>query len=217
MKWQLALVAAMATGHVFAQTPDAPEPTDVLPAPAAQPATTPEPACQALCAGQQIEVELAEPVGSDTHKIGDRFQLRLAAPLMRDGVVIVPAGTPGVGEVVHAQTSRAGGKPGELLLAARFLDLPDGPLPLRAMKLAARGKDNINASLGTSMVAGPFGLFVRGREIEIPAGTHAMAKLAQDLDPARAVHTSPVVAEATAPAQETPRTTDADNASHIKE
>jgi len=211
------LVAMLAAGSAFAQAHDnAPtgEAADTTIAPAAQP---PAPPCPALCAGSEVELELAEPVGSDRHKIGDRFRLRLATPLMLDGAVIVPAGTPGVGEVVHAQTSRGGGKPGELLLAARFLELPDGPLALRAMKLAARGKDNVNASLATSFVVGPFAMFVHGREIEVPAGTHALAKLAQDLDPARAMHTSPLPANADAPAQETPRTHDADNASHIKE
>jgi len=217
MKGTWVLVAMLAAGSAFAQSHDAAstgEAADATIAPAAQ---TPAPPCQALCAGSEVELELAEPVGSDRHKIGDRFRLRLATPLMLDGTVIVPAGTPGIGEVVHAQTSRGGGKPGELLLAARFLELPDGPVALRAMKLAARGKDNVNASLATSFVAGPFAMFVHGREIEIPAGTHALAKLAQDLDPARAMHTSPLPAEAAAAAQETPRTHDADNASHIKE
>lgn len=218
MRWQLTLAASLAAGHVFAQAPDAPalpgtvEATVVSTAP-----TTPVPACQALCAGLEVELELAEPVGSERHKNGDRFRLRLATPLVLDGAVIVPAGTPGVGEVIHAQSSRGGGKPGELLLAARFLELPDGPLALRAMKLAARGQDKAGAALATSFVAGPFAMFMHGREIEVPAGTHALAKLAQDLDPARANHTPPVSADAVAPAQETPRTPDADNASHTKE
>jgi len=216
MRWQLTLVAAMAAGSAFAQTHEPTTPVDTDHAPP-QVATATPPTCQALCAGQQIELELAEFVSSDRHKIGDRFKLRLATALSLDGTVILPAGTPGIGEVVHAQTSRGGGKPGELLLAARFLELPDGPLALRAMKLAARGQDKAGAALATSFVAGPFAMFMHGREIEIPAGTHAFAKLAQDLDPARAVPTPPMPAQAAAPAQETPRTTVAHDASTIKE
>jgi len=211
------LVAMLAAGSAFAQTPDASLRGEVSGATAEPVATIPAPACQALCAGSEVELELAEPIGSERHKNGDRFALRLARPLMLDGAVIVPAGTPGVGEVIHAQASRGGGKPGELLLAARFLELPDGPLALRAMKLAARGQDKAGAALATSFVAGPFAMFMHGREIEVPAGTHALAKLAQDLDPARAIHTSPVSANAIAPVQESPRTPDADHASHIKE
>jgi hypothetical protein len=81
------------------------------------------------------------------------------------------------------------------------------------MKLAARGKDNVNASLATSFVAGPFALFVHGSEIEVPAGTHALAKLAQDLAPARIPYAPPAPVDAPAPAHETPRTHDADPAS----
>ena len=217
MRWNWMLVAAMAAGNAYPQVPDAARPGEPADASAGRAATTPVAACHALCTGSQVELELAEPVGSERHKNGDRFQLRLAAPLMLDGAVIVPAGTPGVGEVIHAQASRGGGKPGELLLAARFLQLPDGPLALRAMKLAARGQDKAGAALATSFVAGPFAMFVHGREIEVPAGTRALAKLAQDLDPARAMHTPPVPVGALAPAQETPRTIDADDASHIKE
>lgn len=208
------LVAAMAAGSAFAQTQEPSAAADTTqPAPTA--AATP--ACQVLCAGQQVELEVTEFVSSERHKIGDRFTLRLATALTLDGAVILPAGTPGIGEVVHAQAARGGGKPGELLLAARFLELPDGPLALRAMKLAARGKDNLTASLATSIAAGPFGMFVHGGEVEIAVGTRAIAKLAQDLDPARAIHTPPVPADAAASAQETPRTDDAHDASLIKE
>lgn len=203
------LVAVMAAGSAFAQTQDAAEQVAAAPVPAS--------ACKALCAGSEVELELAEPISSERHKNGDRFRLRLAAPLVLDGMVVLPAGTPGIGEVIHAQASRGGGKPGELMLAARFLELPDGPLPLRAMKLAARGQDRAGSALATSFVAGPFAMFMHGREIEVPAGTHALAKLAQDLDPARAIAAPPSPAHTDEPATQTPLTTDAANASHIKE
>jgi hypothetical protein len=207
------LAAGLAAGQAFAQSATQATNEATAEPRTAQVAQVPASECSALCAGQEVELELAEPVGSARHKNGDRFRLRLATPLLVDGVVVVPAGTPGVGEVIHAQSSRGGGKPGELLLAARFLELPDGPLALRAMKLAARGKDNVNASLATSFVAGPFALFVHGSEIEVPAGTHALAKLAQDLAPARIPYAPPAPVDAPAPAHETPRTHDADPAS----
>lgn len=164
--------------------------------------------CQQLCAGQPLELELLEAVSSGQHKNGDRFALRLAAPLLADGAEVIPAGTTGIGEVIHASPSRAGGKPGELLLAARHLEFSGRLVPLRAMKLSARGKDQVNASLAVSVVTGPFGLFVRGGEIEIPAGTRAQAKLAQDL--AAALDASPAPGHPSTPVSggETPVTSD---------
>ncbi|HEY5850071.1 MAG TPA: hypothetical protein VIT62_04805 [Lysobacter sp.] len=186
------LVAAMAIGNACAQTPVASEHGDnhTEPATANQAGAgvavtstaVDTPACRALCAGSAVELEIAEPISSARHKNGDRFALRLVTPLTADSVEYAQAGTTGAGDVVHASPSRGGGKPGELLLAARYLELPDGRrIALRAMKLSARGKDTANAALATAMVIGPFAMFVHGGEIEIPAGTRATAKLAQDI------------------------------------
>lgn len=187
IRWMLA--ACLAAGPACAQSVDAGSAGPVSPV-AGHPASSATP-CQQLCAGQPVELELLEAVSSGQHKNGHRFALRLAAPLMADGVEAIPAGTTGIGEVIHASSARAGGKPGELLLAARHLELSGHLVPLRAMKLSARGKDQVNASLAVSVVTGPFGLFVRGGEIEIPAGTLAQAKLAQDLDAALASPPAP--------------------------
>lgn len=178
-------MAALAIGSARAQSLPAPDPASMTESAAATPSSATLPDCVQLCAGQPVEIELLEAVSSERHRNGDRFRIALAEPLMFDGTVIVPAGTTGIGEVIHASSSRAGGKPGELLLAARHLELADGTLPLRAMKLSARGKDKAAAALATSFVAGPFAMFVHGREIEIPPGTRAHAKLARDIDPAR--------------------------------
>ena len=56
---------------------------------------------------------------------------------------MVPAGTPGVGEVVHAERARFGGKAGELILAARYLDFQGTRIPLRTLRFGAQqGRDN---------------------------------------------------------------------------
>ncbi len=178
------LVAAMAIGNVCAQDTGASATADVAGGALVDAAlnTNVKPACPALCAGSEVELEIVEPISSKQHKNGDHFALRLVTALTVGSNVYVPAGTVGTGEVIHASPSRAGGKPGELLLAARQLETSDGQrIALRAMKLSARGKDTATAALTTAMVIGPLAMFVHGGEIEIPAGTRAMAKLAQDV------------------------------------
>ncbi len=133
-----------------------------------------------LHAGTLVELEIAEPISSRTRQRGETFALRLRTPLAVDGAVAIPAGTPGTGEIVHADRSRGGGKPGELLLAARYLELDGARIPLRGMKLGGNGKDRSAASLGLSLAVGPFAYFMHGNEIEIPVGALAEAKLAQD-------------------------------------
>ena len=184
----LMLVAAMAIGNVCAQqavTVDTGASPATVVASGSLADTTAvaigKPACTAWCAGSAVELEIVEPISSKRHKKGDHFALRLVTALTVGSDVYVPAGTIGTGEVIHASPSRAGGKPGELLLAARQLGAVDGRrIGLRAMKLSARGKDTSTAAITTAMLIGPVAMFVHGSEIEIPAGTRAMAKLAQD-------------------------------------
>jgi hypothetical protein len=175
-----ALLAAMAT-CAHAQAPS----TD--PGTAATPSVIPEPATAVplplLPAGTPVELEVLTPLKSSQHKRGDKFELRLSSPLARGGATCVPAGTTGVGEVVHAMPARGGGKPGELLLAGRYLDFAGQRIPLRGMKASATGEASYGAALGVSFAVGPFAMFIRGNEIEIPAGTRVTAKLAQDLVP----------------------------------
>ena len=134
-------------------------------------------ACCALPDGSPVQLEVVDPISSKTALRGQTFALRLAQPLRTAEGVLLPAGTAGAGEVIHAERSRGGGKAGELILAARYLQGPDGPIKLRGMKLGGSGSDKTGAAMGASLIL-PLGGFVRGTEIEIPAGTAASAKLA---------------------------------------
>lgn len=141
----------------------------------------PTPCCR-LAAGSVVELQLGEPLSSARHKRGDRFALRLSQPLTVAGAEPIPAGTPAVGEVVHGARSRGGGAPGELLIAGRYLEYNGRQIPLRGLSLGQSGREQINGAMGAAFVIGPFAMFVRGREIEIPADTALRAKLAQDLE-----------------------------------
>ncbi|RYF93758.1 MAG: hypothetical protein EON95_07825 [Caulobacteraceae bacterium] len=131
-----------------------------------------------------VIVALAEPLGSNTNKPGDRFAIPLAEPLVVDGQVLIPAGTRGVGEVVHSAPSGLGGRSGELLLAARYLELGETRIPLKAFQFAAVGRDTTMGSLWA------MGL-VKGGQIIVPAGARGSAKLAADFTPATAPAAQP--------------------------
>lgn len=144
--------------------------------------------CCVIPALTPVTIEVVEAVTSRTSRSGDRFAIRLAEPLVVDGSVLAPAGTLGVGEVVHAAKARGMGKAGELILAARYLELPRQRIPLRSFQYGKRqGRDSSGATSIASSVAGAVlpaasvvGLLVSGGEIEIPAGTRADAKIAAD-------------------------------------
>lgn len=154
--------------------------------------------CCTLPDGTAVQLEIAEALNSKTAQRGQRFKLRLAAPLQEAEGVLVPVGTEGVGEVIHAARAGAGGKAGELILAARFLNGPGGEIKLRGMKLGGIGKDQRDSAsallIGTAVAApilAPVALLVRGGNLEIPMGMPAQAKLAGSL------HLPPLPATAT--------------------
>lgn len=140
--------------------------------------------CACIPAGTIVDLEILETLNSAQHKRGDRFRMKLSAPVEIEGATALLAETPAVGEIVHASPGRGGGKPGELLIAARFVDDGERQVPLRGLKLGVSGKSTAGLAFGVAMAAGPlapFALFIRGREIEIPSGTLVHARLAADV------------------------------------
>ena len=149
------------------------------------------PAGQALAAlvrapaNTVVMVELAAPVSTKAQKPGDTFAIRLAEPLVVNGRILLPAGTPGVGEVIEAAKPGLGGKAAKLVLAARALTPPRGrPIPLKGLQLSAAGKGQAGAAnaLGIGGIGfAPLGVVafaIRGGDVSFPAGTEATAKLA---------------------------------------
>ena len=127
-------------------------------------------------ADTELVFEMVDAVNSKTNQRGDRFALRLAEPLRVDGQLLLPVGAPALGEVVHADRGKAGGQPGELTLAARYVDWEGRQIALRSFR-AGVGRDRGKAALSVAIAAGVAGFLVRGGNIEMPAGTLITAKL----------------------------------------
>jgi hypothetical protein len=126
-------------------------------------------------------VRIDEEISSKKHKNGDRFRIRIAEDVRVGGAVVIPAGSEGEGEVIHAARSGAGGKPGELLVTARFVRLGDLEVRLRSFSLGAKGRDRSDQSLAASIITGPLGLFVVGGVMIIPRGSVASARTAMEI------------------------------------
>ncbi|SMQ62992.1 hypothetical protein SAMN06295984_0795 [Sphingopyxis terrae subsp. ummariensis] len=158
-------------------------------------------------AGTLVHLRIDEDVNSKTHKTGDWYAITLLEPIMLGERTIVPAGTPGRGQVVHAAKSGWGGKAGELILGARYLEYQGQQIPLRGMKLGGVGGNNeglaFGATIAGGLVAMPLVFALNGKNANIPAGMYATAKLAVALtgepstaaqatvDPAAAVSAAP--------------------------
>ncbi len=151
--------------------------------PAPPPTTAPK--TLHLLAGTQVEVELVDTLSSRASKLGDRFAIRLVQPIsVQGGVDLVAAGATGRGEIIDVARAGLGGRQGKLIISARSLDFNGRQVRIRGMTILAGGESRVD--LATAMLLTPYLGFaaplVPGGDIEIPAGTRATVRLAEDLD-----------------------------------
>jgi len=128
-----------------------------------------------------VFLRVEEELSSKKHKNGDRFAILVDQDVQIGDAVVIPAGSVGEGEVIHAARSGMGGKAGELLVTARFVRVGDREIRLRSFSLGAKGRDRSDAALGLAIVTGPIGLFVVGGVMIIPRGTVAAAKTTENI------------------------------------
>ncbi|WP_054106356.1 hypothetical protein [Novosphingobium sp. AAP83] len=133
-----------------------------------------------------LVIRLEADLGSRLNKTGDRFPLSLAEPVLIAGVTVLPAGLLGEGEVVHAKKSGGSGAGGELVVAARWLEVGGKRLKLRSLRLNVAGKDAIQkidslnaASAASPVPLGLLGFFIKGKNAVHAKGDLAEAKTAE--------------------------------------
>lgn len=141
--------------------------------------------CCRVPEGAEVAVQLSDPIDTRHAKAGDLFNLRLAAPLIIDGQIVLPEGVAGIGRVVQSSGPGIGGKGAKLVVSAEYLTVPGGAVKLKGMQLTGSGKDRSMAAnvLGAGGIAfapiGVLGIALTGGDIAIPAGVAAGAKIAE--------------------------------------
>lgn len=173
-----ALLMLLAPACLFAQQAPVPVAASAVVA-ARDPAAALPCDCIALPALTPVHLELLEPIGSKISTTGDTFRLALKDAISVDGIELVPAGTPGIGEIIHAKKSGGSGVGGELIVAARFLDLRGQHIRLRSMIVSSTGMDRTGVVAATSAVVSVLAFAIHGKDTVYPAGTVAAAKTAE--------------------------------------
>lgn len=150
-------------------------------------APAPAPSTVRLPALTPLRLQVIGKVSSKTHVKGDKVEIVLAEALTISPTLAIPAGTRGVAEVIHSAKGGMGGKAGELLVAARHLELAPGvQIPLRSFRLAPVGKNNEGLAMGLSIAGGVAGgiaaMVITGGSARIADRSEAFAKTAADVD-----------------------------------
>jgi hypothetical protein len=148
-------------------------------------AASPVPAPNILPAGTAIDLVFIDPVDSKANKVGDIIAMKVADDILAGTHVLIAAGTPVSAEIIHAARARAGGKPGELIVSARYIQMADRQVALKGFKFgtSGTGKSKLTESaVAAFVVAAPIALFIAGGEKHADPGTRAFAKLKDDYD-----------------------------------
>lgn len=159
----------------------------VAEAPTEAAAEAPAPAGLLLPKTTPIIIAIEKELGSKISQTGETFPIRLVQPVLVEGVEVLPAGITGQGEVVHAKKAGLAGAAGELVLAARYLDLNGRRIELRSFRFMeagesslGKGQDNTGVSNMTTALAGPIGFLIGGGNTNVMPGTVANAKIRND-------------------------------------
>jgi hypothetical protein len=139
-------------------------------------------ATPSLPADAEILLEVVQPLSSRSSMVGQSFQLRVLEPVSSGDSLLIPAGATATGEVIHAQKSGKAGRPGELIVAARYLDLPGGRVKLRST-FGSTGASKADQATATYVVVGTVGLLIQGKDTVLPVGARMTARLADRYEP----------------------------------
>jgi hypothetical protein len=149
----------------------------------AQPISAPVTANAILRVGTEIPLRLAEELTTKGKKlrVGNRFHLETSEPVMVQGVVVIPVGSPAMGEITDVRNKGMWGKSGHL--AARLLYVTVNG---RQIRLSGAFDDKgvaggVGAVAVSAIVFLPAGFFMTGTSARVPMGTVVKGFIDEDV------------------------------------
>jgi hypothetical protein len=131
-------------------------------------------------AGTVIELVTTNAISSKKSAKGDLLHLKVAAPVMIDGVIAIATDAVVVAQLTRADPRGAFGKSGKLDIQLLYAELPGGSLRVSGA-LEARGKGDAGDGVATAAAFLFMPFIATGRSAEIPAGSEVAGRLDRDL------------------------------------
>lgn len=129
-----------------------------------------------------LKVELVQAANSKTHKEDQEVEIRLLENLIINGVLIIPKGTIGTAYVYKSRKAGGFGRKGILQIAGKeFKTINNITVPLKK-GLSGKGKTDGGAVAVAAAVSLVGGLFMKGSNIDYPAGTNFEVEVRENVD-----------------------------------
>ena len=138
-------------------------------------------------------------------RVGQRIRMETAEPILVQGVVVVPAGSPAVGEVTDVINKGMWGKSGHLAGRVLYMNVNG-----RQVRLSGAFDDKgvaggVGAVAVSALIFLPAGFFMTGTSAMLPVGTVVKGFVDEDVPLAMTVTaTQPLAVMAPAPAAQVP-------------
>jgi hypothetical protein len=192
-KFFLSLACASASLAMPAFAQDAVSQAPIELAPTVQPVAAVATSNAVLRAGTPVPLRMMEAVTTKKKaaKVGQRFQLEVAAPVEVNGVVVIPAGTPAWGEITEVRNKGMWGKSGKLNAKLLYLRV-------NGRQIRLTGAFDDKGTTGTAGVVGAIavlpiaGFFMTGTSAELPAGAAVNGFVDEDIELAMAAAAPPM-------------------------
>ena len=170
----------------------------VAPAPIASPPTT----NAVLRVGTEVPLRLLEELTTKGKKlrVGQRFRMETSEPVIVQGITVIPAGAPAVGEITEVRNKGMWGKSGHL--GARLLYLTANG---RQIRLSGAFDDKgtaggVGAVAVSAVVFLPAGFFMTGTSAKVPVNTIVKSFIDEDVQLALQAAAPPPMVVQTNPA-----------------
>ena len=190
------LTALLMTPHpALAQA--APPPTDAAPPPIQAPATS----NAVLRSGTEVILKLDEPLTTQEKQlnVGQRFRLETAEPVMVQGVVVIPIGSPAIGEITEVRNKGMWGKSGHFTGQMRYVTVNGRQIRLSGT-FDSKGNGGVAGAVAVSAIVFlPAGFFMTGSSARLPAGTAVRGFIDEDVPLSFASRQAPAPLQVTVP------------------
>jgi hypothetical protein len=176
------------------------------PATAAQyaaPIAAPNAGLAVLRTGTEVSLRLSEELTTKDKavRVGQRFRMETAEAVVVQGVTVIPAGSPAVGEVVDVKNSGGWGKSGKLNARVLYVTVNGRQIRLSGAFDEKGASKGVAAVAVSALVFAPAGFFMKGKSAQLPIGTPVKGFIDEDVPLQMAAAPQPLSVNAPATAQ----------------
>ena len=136
-----------------------------------------------LRTGTEVPLRLSEELTTQGKKlrVGQRFRLETAEPVIVQGITVIPVGSPAVGEVTDVRNKGMWGKSGQLGARVLYVTVNGRQIRLSGAFDDKGVAGGIGAVAVSAIVFLPAGFFMTGTSARVPVGTAVKAFVDEDV------------------------------------